>query len=179
MRWTAGSALEGLGDHDRSNLPAMHDALKSSVRCDVEWLANRLTVLWLSVGYRRGDAEAAAWLSETVRLLSHIPTDILSTSIDDAVRHSQRGFLPAVGEVIAIAEPLFEKRKQAIDRLRMMADYRGRPPISRAEADEICTPEQAAAIRQEFGIKTEEDIIRDRRIAREHLGPPHKPTRAD
>jgi hypothetical protein len=153
LRWTAAAGLACLSEADRERLPATIARARAGMSCDRAWLANRLTVAWLAAGYRKGEAQATAWLGEGVRLLGHVPTDILSSAIDQAVMGSQRGFLPSVGEILKIAEPALRKRAETLRRLEMVEAAAIAPPIRIAdEADAICTPDEAAAILRENGL---------------------------
>lgn len=90
------------------------------------WLADRLTVLWTMFTASRRQADPGAvtiWMAEYLRLLDDLPWDIVAVAIDDAVRNAKHGFMPAVGEIRAIANPLFENRKRLIERLSATIDY--------------------------------------------------------
>lgn len=153
LRWTAAAGLACLSDGDRERLPAIVERARAGMSCDRAWLANRLTVAWLAAGYRKGEAQATAWLGEGVRLLGHVPTDILSSAIDQAVMGSQRGFLPSVGEILKIADPALRKRAETLRRLEMVeAAALATPTVTTNEADVICTPDEAAAILREHGL---------------------------
>lgn len=84
-------------------------------------LADRLTVLWLAMGHAKGTDQAKAWLHEMTRLLIDLPGGILLEAIDEAVKQSDRGFLPSVGAVRKIAEPAVEERRRKVARLDAMA----------------------------------------------------------
>lgn len=97
------------------------------------WLADRLTALWTMFMASRREASPGSvtiWLAEYIRLLDDLPWDIVAVAIDDAVRTSPHGFLPAVGEIRAIASPLVEERQRLLDRLRATADHLSRAPSS-------------------------------------------------
>lgn len=152
-RWTPQAGLAVLSEIDRARLPLLIAEAQLAMDCDQEWLANRLTVLWLSTGHRKSEAQATAWLSETVRLLAAVPTDILATAIDQAVMSSERGFLPTVGEILKIAEPALERRRQALRRMQVMADtVKAAMTCMREPAPPICSPEEAADILKESGF---------------------------
>jgi ketosteroid isomerase-like protein len=152
LRWTAGVALAGLSEADIDRLPTAIANAQAAFHCDIEWLANRLTVLWLAAGYRKGEAQATAWLGETIRLLSHVPTDIISAAIDQAVVQSERGFIPTVGEILKIASPALEKRRQALSRLEVMIAAASALPAKASDPEPVCTPEEAAEILSDVGM---------------------------
>ena len=115
------------------------------------WLKERLTMLWehKPKAEAQREAKAAGWLGETVRFLMDYPQDILAHAIDAAAGSNQ--FLPDVSEIKAVADPILNKRKLCAARLREMA-----LPEQQAELiaePEPCSPEAAAAIIKEFGLK--------------------------
>lgn len=93
-------------------------------------LHKRLTRMALAFGNERDERRAMAWLSETSRLLADLPDDILGEAIDQAVKRSERGFLPAVGQIRAIADPLLRLRQRRASRLEAMAAAREAAPSS-------------------------------------------------
>jgi hypothetical protein len=106
-------------------------------------------------GHERDPVRIAAWLAETARLLADLPQDILAEAIDGAVKASARGFLPAVGEIRAIADPAFAARRLTIDRLERVVRLQRRGGAPEAEArPDYCTPAQASAILAEFGLRS-------------------------
>jgi hypothetical protein len=54
------------------------------------------------------------------RLLHDLPHDVLAHSIDEAIKTSKHGFLPSVGEIRAIAQPIVAEREIQIERLIKM-----------------------------------------------------------
>jgi hypothetical protein len=86
------------------------------------WFAKRLPVLWtMFMAARNADPRALTiWMAETARLLSDLPHDIAAHSIDEAIKVSRHGFLPSVGEIRGIADPLRVERDLQIERLREM-----------------------------------------------------------
>jgi len=94
----------------------------------VEWLADRLGLMWNAMGHSRDPGVATAWLHETTRLLSDIPGDIAADAIDEAVKASERGFMPSVGEIRKFADPMVAKRKRALVRLNAVTNYQARKP---------------------------------------------------
>jgi len=170
-RWTPAEARESL-DRSGADLPALIAAHELAMRpTDTDWLQKRLRLLWKSsvVG---GSLDATAWLHETGRLLSDIPQDILSPAIDEAVMKSERGFMPTVGEIRAIADKELSVRKTRLMRLRMVNDYqRAKPAV--VPVEERCTPEEAAAIIAKVGLKIDPD-----KPDTSHRGPPIAPDAA-
>lgn len=93
-----------------------------------EWLADRLTALWTMFMASRREASSGSvtiWLAEYIRLLDDLPWDIVAIAIDDAVRTSRHGFLPAVGEIRAIADPLVQARRLLLERTTATANHLG------------------------------------------------------
>jgi hypothetical protein len=122
----------------------------------VDWLADRLRLLWKSSAMS-GSLDATAWLHETTRLLRDLPQSVLAWAIDEAVRKSERGFMPTVGEIRVIAEPMAETLRRNLRRLEAVCSP-GKPteegPLPK---DQRCTPEEAAEIRRACGIKYDDD----------------------
>lgn len=118
-----------------------------------EWLAERLRLLWKSSPVN-GSLDATAWVHETGRLLMDIPQDILATAIDEAVKKSERGFMPTIGEIRKIAEPRL--RDLRLERWRLEQVVAHEEPKT-AEPEPRCTPEEADRIRREVGIKYPDD----------------------
>lgn len=147
-------------------LPALADKAAASLT-PVEYgaLIDRLTLLGMSMAAGKDSDQIKAWLHETARLLSDLPQAVLFDAIDECVKEPGRVFAPSVGEIRdKAAEPLRRREREAA-RLRWLTNlvaegtdipewaepepWPGRP--ERTEPD--CTPEQAAAILAEFGLK--------------------------
>lgn len=152
-------------------------------------LIDRLTMLGMSMMHGKDPAQVKAWLHETARLLSDLPQDILFTAIDECVKEPGRVFVPTVGEIREKAmEPMrtMERTAARLNRVAKLIEEGADIPPAEPEKSwdwrnqqEVvepnrCTPEEAAAILAEFGLKgsTAESLTR-------HLGAPRKPTRAD
>ena len=124
--WTASYGLsyirqKGLPDEVIST--ALADLKAAMAPAPKQWVVDRLTVLatMFSVGRHPSAAEdMAIWLLETSRLLMDLPHDILAQAIDDAVRTRGHGFMPSVGEIRSLAEPMLEERRKQIVRLMTM-----------------------------------------------------------
>ena len=88
-----------------------------------KWLGQRFTALWdtFMAGRQVEPVVATSWLMETTRLLDDLPHDILSFATDESVKRASRGFMPSVGEIRAIADPLAEARKQHLERAEELA----------------------------------------------------------
>lgn len=98
-------------EHRRSLTPASQD-----------WIEDRLTRLSLAFNHMRRTAdEQTAWLIECARLLADLPPDILGTAMDEAIKRKPDGFLPSVGEIRAVADPIHLDRKREASRLEAMA----------------------------------------------------------
>lgn len=143
-RWNPRDALDeieraGLADR----VPQLSEQMTLALHpVSPEWLCDRLSLLWLMNGTGGSSPERAkAWLSETGRLLGDLPQDIVAKAIDDAVRSATVDFLPGVGTIRAIAEPVLQRRRVAARRLGLVANLmfepstaaRRKPDASRAE----------------------------------------------
>lgn len=175
-------------DGDVSQVPALAaKAVAALAPADHNRLVQRVTALGMTMAANRPAAEATMWVRETVRLLSDLPEGVLLEVIDDLQRTSK--FLPTVAEIRERAEPIVARRRKEAARLdawaRLIASGADIPPAPRVQPvwsagpqpfDEStrCTPEQAAAIMAEMGLKSE-----TRELLRQFSGPPRKPTRAD
>jgi hypothetical protein len=161
---------------DVKRLAIQHRASLRPVEQD--WLRQRLTLMGAAFGHERNPDRATAWLHETRRLLSDLPGDILAHAIDEAIKGSDRGFMPQVGQIRAIADPMRSDREREALRLEAIVKLIERPcarsaPDAAAETTtEWCTPEQASAIIEEFGI-------RERAAAPAPTGPRRRPTIED
>jgi len=117
------AGLEGQVPEFRANLAA------AQVPARRKWLEQRLASFFVLFNpTREVDSRAfAVWNDEMARLLGDLPHDILAWSIDQAIKVSNHGFMPSVGEIRAIADPLVLSRAQQIDRLRQLADALANP----------------------------------------------------
>lgn len=144
-------------DRERIDIRPLVTAHEASLApVDRDWLAERLRILWKSSTPSNG-LDATAWLHEMLRLLADLPLDLAAIAIDEAVKRSPRGFLPAVGEIRAHSDPQLKRRRLHLGRLREMAALEPEPPL---KPEERCTPEQAAKIIADCGIKIEGEAIR-------------------
>lgn len=170
-RWDPADARRMI-ERERADIPTLiaehEEALLPS---PAVWLKERLENLWKSMAVPNGFT-ARAWLGETGRLLVDVPQDILSYAIDEAVKRSARGFLLSVSEIRAIADPMLLQRRRHLGRLKIIRDMPA--PAKPPAPEERCTPEQAAAIIREVGLK-----IPETQVERAHRGPPTMPTRDD
>jgi hypothetical protein len=109
------------GDEDYVGV-ARRDLEASMQPASPQWYGERLPVLWtLFMATREADPRAlTVWMAETAHLLSDLPHDIVAHSIDRAIQTARHGFMPSVGEIRQIAEPLMTERKEHIDRLTKM-----------------------------------------------------------
>lgn len=179
--WKAETALmvalsEGLAD---SLELFAEDFERALAPVSPQWLADRLSDLQMAFGHITDPHKMTAWLHETGRLLEDLPQDLLSAAIDEAVKRQERGFVPSVGEIRKIADPLVAERRQIAERLRHVIVLRDRPKAAAAlptNETRRCTPQEAAEIINQvcpFVRESEEPkLIR-------HEGPARKPTRAD
>jgi hypothetical protein len=116
-----------------SALPRLIDAHEAALRpVSSDWLQKRLRLLWKS-SVVNGSLDATAWLHETGRLLADIPQDILSDAIDRCVKESDRGFMPTVGQIRAVADPKFRLREMHARRLAAIRDNDAADPKPAAE----------------------------------------------
>ncbi|APL94100.1 hypothetical protein [Sphingobium indicum] len=153
--WTTATALERMDRSDRQRVPGLAQQAEATLRpADREWLSDRLSTLWMFMSNERDPDRTTTWLHESMRLLDDLPQDIVSPAIDEAVKKSERGFLPSIGAIRAIADPMLEDRRQKVRRLRMLADAILAPEMPKLEREPFkpCSPEDAAEIMAENGI---------------------------
>lgn len=136
--------VSAAGHTDR--LPMLADTMIRALDpVDPEWLGDRLSLMWLAMGHSKSSEVATAWLSENTRLLLDLPADILADALDQAIKESDRGFMPPVGAIRKIADPMFDKRRRAAARLRAMV--RWQPPVEvLPEAVEAWTLDKVRAL---------------------------------
>lgn len=120
--WNARDAIAQLpADVRPCDLAGDSAAMASAlIPCGDDRRRARLMRMGLAFGHDRDPNRAAAWLTETSRLLNDLPDDILEAAIDGAVKAADRGFMPAVGQIRAIADPLLAARKLQAARLAAM-----------------------------------------------------------
>lgn len=120
---------ELMRDGQLGNVPVCIARLEAALQpVAFDWLVDRLGLLWNAMGHSRDPKVSAAWLHETTRLLSDLPGDIAADAIDEAVKHSERGFMPSVGEIRKIADPMVAKRKRALVRLNAVVSHQATKP---------------------------------------------------
>lgn len=160
-----------------------HEHRASLAPVNGAWLKKRLSAMMLAFGHERDPDRVTAWLAETGRLLIDLPGDILATAIDEAIKRSERGFIPAVGQIRAIADPMVEQREREARRLEALAGLvvSGGPRAPRPweaqdayQPAEQCSADAARAILEEFGLRSKADPV-----AARPTGPARKPTEAD
>lgn len=97
-----------------------------------KWFGKRLPVLWTTFMASRPADERAltVWMMEAARLLGDLPHDIVAYSIDAAIKESTHGFIPSVGEIRAIADPLARERQQQVARLEQMVGALRDPEVA-------------------------------------------------
>lgn len=162
--WSARDALASLPSDVRPcDLAADASALAAAlIPCPDDRRRARLTRMGLAFGHDRDPDRAAAWLNETARLLADLPDDILADALDLAVKGAGRGFMPAVGQIRAHADPLLTARKTQAARLAAMAEAARPRPVPAAKASEEverppCLPadvQRMNRIMRKFGCTT-------------------------
>ncbi len=169
--WNAVDTGRALTTADRGTVVQlakdMHVALQP---CRRNWLKGKLAMMALVFGHERDPDRAAAWLAETGRLLWDLPESVLDTAIDEAIKRSERGFMPGVGQIRAIADPIVDKQRRQADRLERVAQAVSnmrpkpvaavaRPPQSDRDQDSIPPAEVAAFNRNmaQFGCAMRAD----------------------
>jgi hypothetical protein len=131
---TAAGAIRRDGYADR--VPSMVAALRASLApAPADWIDDRLTLAWMAHGHGKSEDAATAWLHETSRLLCDLPFDILARSIDLAIQQSERGFLPQVGQIRAIADERVAARSRVLDRLGAVARALAAPAPEKPKDD--------------------------------------------
>lgn len=148
--WDVGQGLRELRrDGQLGNVPICISRLETALQpVPADWLVDRLGLMWNAMGHSRDAGVATAWLHETTRLLADLPGDIVADAIDEAIKASDRGFMPSVGEIRKIAEPLVAKRKRALARLNAVVNYQAKKP----EEVERPTSQQIADILRQTGF---------------------------
>ncbi|WP_260928199.1 hypothetical protein [Novosphingobium sp. 9] len=114
-------ALDALGVEAR--VPAFLTSLQATCApADPLWFGQRLGALFVLFNPTRAVEPDAfrLWNDEATRLLSDLPHDIVAHAIDEAIRRCPHGFMPSVGEIRRIADPLVTERAEQIDRLGKM-----------------------------------------------------------
>lgn len=153
-QWTTAVGLERLSADDKLRVPALAEQAEATLApVDRHWLEKRMSTMYLAMAHDRDPDRATAWLHEFIRLLADLPQDIVAEAVDEAVKKSERGFLPSIGAIRAIADPMVEERRQKVKRLRMMADVILAPRVQiEQQPFERCPGEEATAIMEECGI---------------------------
>lgn len=146
----------------REDLPALlRQANSDVVPAQEDWITDRLRLLWKSTT-PTNNIEAVAWLHETGRLIKHLPQDILTYSIDEVVRRSEKNFTPAAGAILAIAEPMMNERMKIRARLDILVNGQPKPQVRPWEPQdtfagvERCSPDEAAEILKSIGLDLSE-----------------------
>jgi len=150
--WDAEEAMREItaaGQRDR--LPMLAEQFATSLAAvDRAWLDDRLSLAWLAMGHSKSGDVATAWLSETARLLADIPQDIVSEAIDEAIKASDKGFLPSVGAIRKFADPLVAKRKRVAARLARLISGKPKPMEAIEPPVEVISIEEIRAMTIEF-----------------------------
>lgn len=111
----------------RETVAATHADLSASMSpVPADWLADRLALLWTLFMASRAVASSDAvtiWTSEHLRLLGDLPHDVIGYAIDQAVKSCRHGFIPSVGEIRSIAEPMVAERRQRVQRLEALLNH--------------------------------------------------------
>lgn len=112
--------------------------------------------------------QAENWMRATLEALSDLPPDLVAKGLE-AAKHTAMQFPSEVEGVVraAVGDELMA-RHRIRNRLTMLAKRAAAAP----PPSEVCTPEQAAAIKAEIGIAPTERAKAER-------GPPRMPTVAD
>jgi hypothetical protein len=173
LEWNPRRARHEMGEHVADLPQHIARARAACQPVDGNWLIDRLSTMQLAMTNGWSEAKATAWLHEMQRLLADLPQDLLSGAIDQAIQKSERGFMPTVGEVRAIAEPRFADRQRILRRLEGVAALPAEQPAKPAR--EIATPEQVEAIKAEVGLVTEPFRL----ATKAKPLPTRKPTRDD
>lgn len=121
--WNAADAMFSIVSNEerRQVVEGARVYLASLTPCPRDWLKKRLSSMAMAHGHEKDPDRAAAWLQETGRLLWDLPHDVLAYAIDEAIKRSERGFMPAVGQIRAIADPMVATRREETYRLEAMA----------------------------------------------------------
>ncbi len=165
--WSMPPVRRGYGDelraaadaHREANGPASADERRSILR------ELRLGTM----ARNESPDEARASFEKLIHDLSDVPADILRSACSGYVNQPGTQFFPrGAGELRAFTQPLVATRVHRAYRLGLMA----KECDSMFNDADRCTPDQAAAILEEFGIRGERA-----KSLKAHLGPPRNPTR--
>ncbi|WP_460986392.1 hypothetical protein [Sphingobium sp. TomTYG75] len=178
--WTTATGLSRLSDDDKLRIPTLADRAQETLTpVNHGWLEKRLSTMYLAMAHDRDPDKATAWLHEFIRLLADLPQDIVAHSVDEAVKKSERGFLPSIGAIRAIADPMVEERQQKVRRLRMMADAILAPKVQiEQQPFERCPGDEATKIMDDAGI-SRVDPVKPRPISADRLRGPKSITVED
>lgn len=137
-KWDPEWALDVADQHGvEAGLPAAREAVAASMAvAPAPWFGRRLTMLWtmFMLGRPADQGAQTIWMGEAARLLGDLPHDIVAHSIDEAIRVSRHGFMPSVGEIRAVADPLASERRAQIERLSLMVLTLNDPDAGEARA---------------------------------------------
>lgn len=195
--WNPARALaEITRDGFADRLPELADRMTAAMQpVPKEWLVDRLSTMSLAmVSGHWSPKQTTAWLSETARLLADLPQDIVAQAIDQAILKAERGFVPSIGEIRSIADPIHDRRRRAAARLSSLARMDAVAPAPpRADPfavepeikkEDLAKPEQLAELLATMGAAVDGAGMRG---ARTGIGsrsvtpkePPRIPTEAD
>lgn len=88
-----------------------------------DWIGGRLAAMFAMFSMNRNapdPKDLATWLTETTALLADLPHDILADAIDTAIKTRTHGFMPSVGEIRAIADPVTQQRGNLLFRIALV-----------------------------------------------------------
>lgn len=143
--------LPVISDADAAHLPGLIDWYESGMAPspseEIRRMVTKIATLYPSA--KISDQEAEMRMELYTELLADIPFDCLSAGFK-AVAKSSR-FFPSVAEIRERAEPMMYERRAKINGMRNLLRKHEKEWQSDA-GDDVCTPEEAAAIIKKFGI---------------------------
>lgn len=151
-----------LEEANNSLCPAPRDLVAKALRSAL--------ALCVPTGFTEGDRKA--WLASAMMTLKDIPEDLLRRGVEEArkVADHPAKIVPAI---VAEIKTEWARRRQNRGKVLWFTELAKAPPGDPGGED-ACSPEQAKAIMEEFGLRQE-----TRADLRRHLGPPKRPTRQD
>lgn len=162
------NSLQSWGGETREVREARQRLVPASPEQVIRSLTGAL-ILVAPAGFTPGDRKA--WLTAAAMTLEGIPFDLLERGVAAARRtadHPSR----IIGAIFDEIGEGWQNRKVNLSRATENATPKLPDPAKRDFVP--CSPEQAAAIMDEYGLGTE-----SRQTLKRHIGPPRKPTRED
>ncbi len=167
--WTMPPVRRGYGDELRAAAAAYRNANGPTNADERRSILRNLRLS--TMARNESQEEARASFEKLVHDLADVPADILRSACNGYLNQPGTQFFPrGAGELRTFTQPLMATRIHRAYRLGLMA----KECDNMFDDADRCTPEQAAAVLEEFGIRGEQA-----KSLKAHLGPPRNPTRED